>query len=36
MMRKRLQTFDRITTYPYGYKTGKVCKTEILSKVNIK
>ena len=31
---KRLQTFDIITTYPYGY-TGKVCKTKMLSKVNI-
>ena len=33
---KRLQTFDRITSYPYGTSTGKVCKTELLSKVNIK
>ena len=33
---KRLQTFDRITTYPYGTSAGKVCKTELLSKVNIK
>ena len=33
---KRLQTFDRITSYPYGTSVGKVCKTEILSKVNIK
>ena len=29
---KRLQTFDRITSYPYGISVGKVCKTEILSK----
>ena len=29
---KRLQTRDRITSYPYGLSTGKVCKTEILSK----
>ena len=29
---KRLQTFDRITSYPYGSSVGKVCKTEILSK----
>ena len=28
---KRLQTFDRITSYPYGASVGKVCKTEILS-----
>ena len=33
---KRLQTFDRITSYPYGTSTCKVCKTELLSKVNIK
>ena len=29
---KRLQTFDRITSYPYGASVGKVCKTELLSK----
>ena len=29
---KRLQTFDRITSYPYGSNVGKVCKTETLSK----
>ena len=33
---KRLQTFDRITSYPYGRSAGKVCKTELLSKVSIK
>ena len=33
---KRLQTFDRITTYPFGTSPGRVCKTELLSKVNIK
>ena len=33
---KRLQTFDRITSYPYGASAGKVCKTELLSKGNIK
>ena len=33
---KRLQTYDRITSYPYGTSAGKVCKTEILNKVNIK
>ena len=32
---KRLQTFDRITSYPYGKSAGKVSKTELLSKVNI-
>ena len=30
---KRLQTFDRITTYPYGISPGKVCKTELLSNI---
>ena len=33
---KKLQTFDRITLYPYGTSAGKVCKTEFLSKVNTK
>ena len=33
---KRLQTFDRITSYPYGTGAGKVRNTELLSKVNIK
>ena len=33
---KRLQTFDRITSYRYGAIAGKVCKTELLSQVNIK
>ena len=33
---KRLQTFDRITSCPYGTRAGKICKTELLSKVNIK
>ena len=23
---KRLQTYDRITSYPYGKSAGKVCK----------
>ena len=32
---KRLQTYDRITSYPYGTSAGKVCQTEMLSKVNI-
>ena len=27
---RRLQTFDRITTYPYGANTFKVCETEML------
>ena len=33
---KTLQTFDRIISYPYGASAGKVCKTELLRKVNIK
>ena len=33
---KRLKTFDRITSYPFAASAGKVCKTELLSKVNIK
>ena len=32
---KRLQTYDSITSYPYGTSAGKVCKTEPLSKVVI-
>ena len=32
---KRLQTFDRITSYPYGTSAAKVCKTDMLSKVSI-
>ena len=33
---KRLQTFDGIATYPYGTNVGKVCKTELLSKLSTK
>ena len=33
---KRLQTFDITTSYPYGTCAGKVCKTELLNKLNIK
>ena len=29
---KRLQTFDKVTTYPYGTNGFKVCESEILSK----
>ena len=29
---KRLQTYDRIISFPYGAGVGKVCKTEPLSK----
>ena len=28
---KRLQTFDRITIYPYGTNAFKVCECEMLS-----
>ena len=27
---KRLQTFDRITTYPYGTNVIKVCESEMM------
>ena len=30
---KRLQTFDQVTTYPYGTNYFKVCKCEMLSKI---
>ena len=30
---KRLLTFDKITTYPYGTNAFKVCKSEMLSKI---
>ena len=29
---KRLQTSDKITTYPYGINAFKVCEGEMLSK----
>ena len=32
---KRLQTFDRITTYPHGTNAFKVCESEMLLK-NVK
>ena len=28
---KRLQTFDRITTYPYGTNAYKVCESEMMA-----
>ena len=31
---KRLQRFDRVTTYPYGTNAFKVCETEMLSKIH--
>ena len=30
---KRLQTFDKITTYSYGKNAFKVCKSKMLSKI---
>ena len=30
---KRLQTFDKITTYRYGTNAFKVCESEMLSKI---
>ena len=32
---KRLQTFDRVTTYPYGIDAFKVCEREMLSKIRV-
>ena len=32
---KRLQTFDRISTYPYGRNAFKVCESEMLSKISV-
>ena len=29
---KRLQTFDRVTAYPYGANAFKVCESEMLNK----
>ena len=33
---KRLQTFDRITTYPHGTKAFKVCESEMIAVKNKK
>ena len=30
---KRIQTFDKVTTYPYGTNAFKVCESEMLSKI---
>ena len=32
---KRLQTFDKGTTYPYGTNAIKVCESEMLSKLKL-
>ena len=29
---KRIQTFEKVTTFPYGKNVFKVCENEILSK----
>ena len=29
---KRIKTFDRITTYPYGTNVFKACENEMLAK----
>ena len=31
---KRLRTFDRVTTFPYGTNTFKVCEGEMQSKIS--
>ena len=33
---KRLQTFDRVTRYPYGTNAFQVCESEMLSKIHCK
>ena len=33
---KRLKTFDRIITYPYGTNPFKVCESDMLSEINCK
>ena len=33
---KRLQTFDRVTTYPYETNVFKVCESKMLNKINCK
>ena len=32
---KRLQTFDRVTTYPYGKNAFKVCESEMLNEIRV-
>ena len=32
---KRLQTFDRVTTYPYRTNAFKVWESEMLSKIRV-
>ena len=33
---KRLQTYDRITTYPYDVNAFKVCESELLQNERVK
>ena len=33
---KKLQTFNKITSQPYGVNAVKVCKTEVLGYLNLK
>ena len=32
---KRIQTFDKVTTYPYGTNAFTVCENEMLSKISL-
>ena len=32
---ERIQTFDKITTYPYRTNALKVCESEMLSRLNV-
>ena len=32
---KRLQTIDKVTTYPYGTNAFKACESEMLTKLNV-
>ena len=32
---KRIPTFDKVTTYPYGTNDFKVCENEMLSKIKM-
>ena len=32
---KRIQTYDKITTYPYGTNIFKICENEMLLKMNL-
>ena len=32
---KRLETFDRVTTYLYGTNAFKECESEMLSKIRV-